>query len=67
VEKDWVKIFETPDELNVEIARQVLEDNGIEAVVFNKKDRAYLFGEMELYVNRDSVIKAKVIIKDFID
>jgi len=67
VEKNWVKIFETPEDLNMEIARQQLEDHGIEAVVINKKDRTYLIGELELYVNRDRVIEAKSVIKELLD
>lgn len=67
MEKNWVKIFETPEDLNMEIARQQLEDHGIEAVVINKKDRTYLIGELELYVNRDRVIEAKSVIKELLD
>jgi hypothetical protein len=66
MENDWVKIFDTPDELKIEIARQILQDNHIESVIINKKDRAYLFGELELYVNRDKVIVAKSVLKDFL-
>lgn len=66
MENDWVKIFDTPDELKIEIARQILDDNQIESVIINKKDRAYLFGELELYVNRDKVIVAKSVLKDFL-
>jgi len=51
----------------MEIARQQLEDHGIEAVVINKKDRTYLIGELELYVNRDRVIEAKSVIKELLD
>lgn len=64
MEKDWVMIYTATDELTIEMVKQILEENSIEAVVFNKKDRAYLFGDMELYVNRDSVIRAKSVIKE---
>ncbi|HUS87583.1 MAG TPA: DUF2007 domain-containing protein [Bacteroidales bacterium] len=64
MEKDWVRIFESVDEIKVELARQILEERGIESVIMNKKDRAYGFGEFELYVLRDFVIRAKQIIKD---
>jgi len=40
----------------------VLEDLEIESVVVNKKDSAYLFGEIELYVHADNVLKARLII-----
>lgn len=64
MEKDWALIYSSTDELTIEMVKQILEENQIEAVVFNKKDRAYLFGDLELYVNRDSVIRAKSVIKD---
>jgi hypothetical protein len=64
MEKDWVMIYSATDELTIEMVKQILVENQIEAVVFNKKDRAYLFGELELYVNRDSVIRAKSVLKD---
>ena len=64
MEDNWVKIFSTDQPYQAEIARQVLEDNGIHAVVLNKKDSSYLvFGETELYVDQDNVIRAKQLIK----
>jgi len=64
MESDWVKIFEYADEVKCEMARQILEDEEIECVVMNKKDRAYGFGEFELYVMRNNVILAKRILKE---
>jgi len=47
------------------VARQVLEEGGIEAVVINKRDSSYLaFGEAEVYVKQDDVIRAKKLIKN---
>jgi hypothetical protein len=66
MEKNWAKIFESPDELKLEIARQMLDDQNIESVIINKKDSSYLFGELELYVNRDRVIEAKSVLKDLL-
>ncbi|HHJ10770.1 MAG TPA: DUF2007 domain-containing protein [Bacteroidetes bacterium] len=64
MEKDWVKLFSTDRPYQAELARQILEENGIQAVVINKKDSSYLmFGETEVYVNQDEVIKAKQLIK----
>ena len=65
MEKEWVKIFETPEELQIEFARQALDVMEINSVIFNKKDRAYSFGQFELYVHSDNVIRAKQILKDF--
>ncbi len=64
MEKNWVKIYESNDEIKVEMARQLLEDNDIESVIINKKDRAYGFGDYELYCMRDCVIRAKLLLKE---
>ncbi len=64
MEKEWAKVFETAEDVKIEIARILLEENGIEAVIINKKDSSYRFGENELYVHRDNVIRAKQILKD---
>ncbi len=61
-DKDWQKIYSSAYEHKVEIVKAVLEDMGIHSVIINKKDSAYLFGELELYVQADYVIRAKAII-----
>jgi len=47
------------------IAKAILEENGIKAVDLSKKDSAYKFGDIEVCVNRDHVIKALLLIKEF--
>lgn len=64
MEKDWVKVYESSNEIQIELAREVLEDNQIKAVIINKQDRAYGFGEFELYCMRDLVIRAKQLLID---
>jgi len=64
MEKNWVKIYESNNETRIEMARQILEDNNIDSVIINKKDRSYGFGEFELYCMRDYVIRAKLLIKE---
>lgn len=64
MEKEWVRIFDYTDEVRCEMARQILSDAGIEAVVINKRDRMYGFGEYELYVSRDNIILSKQILKE---
>jgi len=55
---DWVKIYESSDLYKAEIFKGGLEAEGIEAITMNKKDSAYLFGRIELYVRPENVIKA---------
>ncbi len=63
MEANWQKVYSSSFEHKLEIAQAVLEDEGIRSVVINKKDSFYLFGELELYVHADHVLKAKQIIK----
>ncbi|MBP8959393.1 MAG: DUF2007 domain-containing protein [Bacteroidales bacterium] len=64
MEKDWVKVYESTEDFKIEIARILLEGNDIESVIINKKDRSYRFGENELYVHRDNILKAKQLLKN---
>lgn len=65
MEDNWVVIYTTDKIWQAEIAKQVLIDNGIDAVVINKKDSSYVaFGEYEVYVAHENVDKSKVLIKD---
>lgn len=62
---DWVNIYESNKSYEVEIIKGMLLENEIEALIVNKQDSIYLFGEFELYVLRDNVIKAKSLIHNF--
>jgi hypothetical protein len=48
-----------------ELIRQMLADHDIPSYIINKQDSFYKFGEIELYVNRDHVIRAKKLITEF--
>ena len=55
MEKDWVLVFTTEQLFLAEIAKQILYDNDIEAIILNKKDSTYMsFGEVELYVYKNN-------------
>ena len=63
MERDWVLIYSSTFEADVVIKKQLLENNDIEAIIINKQDSVYkAFGEIELYVLRDKVLKAKQLI-----
>lgn len=55
----WQMIYSTPYLHLAEIARAILADHGITGFIINKKDSAYLFGEVELYVQAEDVLIAK--------
>jgi len=60
--KDWVKIYSTGEGYKAELLKGLLFENNIEAVIINKQDSSYLFGELELYVNSKDIVKAKHVI-----
>lgn len=53
MEKDWTKIKTYSRAIEAEIVKQMLEENGILAVVLNKQDSSYHFGKIELYVQEN--------------
>lgn len=63
MEKGWVKILATTGN-DAEFKCSVLRARDINAVVINKQDSSYLFGEAELYVPQDEVILAKRILDE---
>ncbi|MEI6123761.1 MAG: DUF2007 domain-containing protein [Bacteroidota bacterium] len=63
LDQEWVKIFETTKGYEIEIIKGMLFENEIGAVIINKKDSTYLFGEFELYVTRQNIMKAKTLIE----
>ncbi len=60
-----VVVYRTNQVFHAELLKQYLFDNGIAAFSVNKQDSSYHFGSVEVYVNRDDVIRAKVLIKKF--
>jgi len=59
----WTCIFTSAHLHEVEIMRAILEDNQINAIIVNKQDSVYLFGEIELYVRFEDAFVANQIIK----
>lgn len=63
----WEMIFSSGSIYEAEIQKGKLEEEGIKAVIVNKQDSSYLaFGEIELFVLRDDVIRAKQIVERMI-
>ena len=65
MDKDLVKIYATGQPYLAELVRQMLSDKNIQSFIINKQDSAYKFGDIELFVNRDYVIRAKLLIQEF--
>lgn len=66
MEKHWIKVHATANLQDAEILKAMLETNGILTVNINKKDQSYtVFGEIEIYVNKDAEDDAKKLISEF--
>jgi hypothetical protein len=64
MEDNWVCIYSTDALYQAHIAKSLLFDNEIDAVIINKQDSNYLIGALEVYVERNDAIKAKHILKN---
>jgi hypothetical protein len=62
---DQVHIYSLGDAYRAELIRQMLQDHEIQAFIVNKQDSVYKFGDIELYVHRDHVIRAKKLIEEY--
>ncbi|MEO5909816.1 MAG: DUF2007 domain-containing protein [Pelobium sp.] len=58
----WVKIYTSNQFFKSEIVKQVLIDHEIEAVIMNKQDSSYKFGEVEVHIQQKDFQKALEII-----
>ena len=65
MEKNLVRVYTTNKPYESELFKQFLFDHGILAYAIDKRDSIYLFGDIEIYVDRDDVIKAKSLVKKF--
>ncbi len=65
MEKDFVIVYSTGQDFQAEIAREILVDNDILAVVLNQQDSMYKLshGNIEVYVHKDNKVKAEEILK----
>ena len=64
MEKDWELLYSTNIIHEAEIIKNLLEHNDIDSIILNKKDSFYVsIGEVELYVKRDDLIKAKFVLE----
>lgn len=59
---NWVKVFVTQNLQKAEILAGSLEAHEVKAFVMNKKDSAYSFGEVEIYVREEDAAVARRVI-----
>jgi len=63
--ENWEVIYSTNQLYEAEMVKEMMADNEIECVIMNKMDSTYGFGEIELCVPTEEVLKAKQLIVDF--
>ena len=58
----WIKIYTSHQFYKSEMVKQILIDNAIDAVLMNKQDTAYKFGEVEVHIPESGYSNALEII-----
>ena len=65
MEKGWKELFLTRDEVRATMARDILINAEVDAVILNQRDSAYqTFGDFVVYVQETSFDKALELIKE---
>lgn len=63
MDKDWVVVRSSTLLYEIELYKQILHLEGIESVVLNQQDSAYVsIGDIKLFVKNTDAIRAKNII-----
>lgn len=60
--ENWTLVYSSDQLYMAELMKQLLAENDIQAIIVNKKDSAYLFGDVELYVGYEDAFLARQII-----
>ena len=64
MEKGWTEVYTTSLEHQAAIAKDILENDSITAVIMNQKDSAYQIGEFTVLVAEENKAKAVEILKN---
>lgn len=65
MEIGWVEVYITTHEYKASIAKELLENEGINSVVLNQRDSAYqVFGEFIIYVVEKDAETAALLLKN---
>lgn len=62
--QNWTKVYTTSDPVKAEFSKQLLEENGIGAVLLNKQDSSYHFGEVQVLVPKADTQAAQKLLSD---
>ena len=59
----WIEIYSTNQEFQATMVQELLQNNGIESTVLNRKDSMYLIGDILILVEEKDVDASKQIIE----
>lgn len=60
---DWTSVYETDQMYRAELVKDLLNNEDVDAVIFNQKDSSYLFGSIRVMVKPADREKAAEIVK----
>lgn len=60
-----VSCFSTDRMYAAKMAQELLDSNGIDSVILNKRDSLLLVGDIEVHVKQEFIIRAKHLLKNF--
>ena len=61
---NWIKIYANTLLYKVKIVQSILDEEDIEAVIINKQDYSYGFGEIELWTKQENTVLAIKIVNE---
>lgn len=65
---EWQKVFTVEQSYKAEIVKDILENSNLSPVIMNKQDSSYSnFGQFEVHVPADEVLRAMRIIESEIN
>ena len=62
MEKGWIKIQTYRNAILGELDKQLLAEHGLAAVILNKQDSSYMFGNIELFIHEKDEVEARAIL-----
>ena len=64
---NWISVYTTPVAHRAEIVKAILEEEGLNPVIINKKDSSYKFGYYDVLVVEEESVDAANLIRDEIE
>ena len=64
MEKGWKQVYITRERYRAQMAKDILEQNDVHAVIMNHRDSAYPIGDIELYVREEDEMRSLELLKE---